>query len=92
MFLADMSGKRTDVTHIVSLNDLSTSLNDYSRHNLGATANAGIYWGLKNNTDFGVTANYNYALTSIRKRDEGITEKPFNFGLNFSIQHKILIK
>jgi hypothetical protein len=93
MVLADMSGKRTDVTQIESLVDLKSAFTEYSRHNLGATANAGVYWQImKGKGDFGLTTYYNYALTSIRKRDEGITEKPYNFGVNFSLQRKIWIK
>ena len=93
MVLADMSGQRTDVTRIDSLVDLKSALGDYNRHNLGATANVGLYWGImKGKGDIGVTTYYNYALTSIRKRDEGITEKPYNFGLNVTLQRKILIK
>ncbi|MFT5513101.1 MAG: opacity protein-like surface antigen [Bacteroidia bacterium] len=92
MLLADMSGKKPDVTRIDSLVDLKSAISSYSRHNFGLTANAGVYWKVWNNTDFGVTPYYNYALTSIRKRDEGITEKPYNFGVNFSLHHKIRIK
>ncbi|GEM_PF-2695928 len=93
MVLTDMSGKRTDVTQIESLVDLKSSFSEYSRHNLGATANAGLYWKImKGKGSFGLTTYYNYALTSIRKRDEGITEKPYNFGVNFNLQRKIWIK
>lgn len=92
MVLADMSGKKTDVTQVKDLIELKSSLGDYSRHNMGATANAGIYWAIGENTDFGIIGSTNYALTSIRKRDEGITEKPYNFGLNFSLQRKLQIK
>jgi hypothetical protein len=89
MALMDMSGKKVGVTYTDSLVNLKSSLNDYSRHNVGATATLGLMRSIGENTDFGATVTYNYALTSIRKRDEGITEKPYNFGLNFSLQHKI---
>lgn len=92
MYLLGMTGKKMDVTRIDSLVDLKSAINDYSRNNFGITGNVGVYRSLGTNTNFGLTLNYNQALTSIRKRDEGITEKPYNFGLNFSIQHKILVK
>ncbi|MFT5725268.1 MAG: hypothetical protein ACI9JN_002392 [Bacteroidia bacterium] len=92
MILADMSGKKVGVTRTDSLMDLKTSMATYSRHNLGFTTNAGLFWQVNTKMDFGFIPYYNLSMSSIRKRDEGITEKPYNFGVNFSLQHKIWIK
>ncbi len=90
--LVQMNGKRADATYMDELIDLESAMGTYSRNNLGLNINAGLTWQLSDKIDIGGMPFFNYSLTSIRNRDEGITEKPYNFGLNIGLQYNILTK
>lgn len=92
MYMFDLSGKKPGVTQIEELIELNRKNSIYSKHNLGFTSSVGICYTINDKMEFTVVPYYNRTWTSIRSREEGITEKPFNYGLNLGLQRKIVFK
>jgi hypothetical protein len=88
MYLAGMQGMKTDVS-VLELVDLSQATTTYNRNNFGLIGRAGLHYYLNENLDLGFIPYFSTSLTSIRANTEGITDKPFNTGLNISLQYKL---
>ncbi|MBO6516319.1 MAG: hypothetical protein JJ975_07190 [Bacteroidia bacterium] len=88
IYLQSMEGQRTDVTSL-RLMDLKDAQDLYSKNNLGFSVSAGLFFNLSDNLDLGFTPFYSMSLTSIREKNEGIKDRPYNTGLNINLHHSL---
>ena len=86
MYLAGMQGMKADVS-VLELVDLAT-VTTYNRNNFGLIGRAGIHYYLNENLDLGLIPYFGTSLTSIRAKNDGITDRPYNSGFNISLQYK----
>lgn len=91
IYLASLQGNKADVTNLELLS-LKEVKDQYSLHNFGLTTSVGIFFNINKSMTWGMTPYYSWSLSSIRNKNEGIKDKPYTYGLNLNLQHKIWSK
>jgi len=83
------SGKKVNGTHLNLMDASDLRLN---RNNIGWTAKTGLMWSKSDRVDWTIDALYNMNLLSLRAKEDGLVERPLNYGMNIGWNYKLFIK
>jgi len=87
--LIAVSGKKVDNTFLELIDANSLKLN---KDNFGVTAKTGIMWSASPRLDWTLDGLYNMNMSSLRAKEQGLLERPFNYGVTIGANYKILTK
>jgi len=87
--LIAVSGKKVDNTFLELIDANSLKLN---KDNVGVTAKTGIMWSASPRLDWTLDGLYNMNMSSLRAKEQGLLERPFNYGMTIGANYKILTK
>lgn len=87
--LIAVSGKKVDNTFLELIDANSLKLN---KNNIGVTGKTGIMWTASPRLDWTLDGLYNMNMNSLRAKEQGLLERPFNYGLTIGANYKILTK
>lgn len=87
--LLSVSGKKVDGTYMNLIDANSIKMN---KNNLGFTGKSGFMWSTTSRVDWSLDVLYNMNWSSWRAKENGLLERPLNYGVTLGWNYKLQLK